>query len=590
MPFSQVTPCAFSSSPIIPASHPRTSLLSRFVIATLSRLDENGQASREEQLGRMQYQHLPSYRGLAEPWSSSWSKWNPDRAWARASWCYSPNTSLRDPATLLASEQVKTSRHSLEPGDLFLQRNVTIALTSTCMHMRPKLEENSMLMRITTDVHATAALPVTSLVDDCMLRRLPQELMHILPYKSPVDDAISFRRTSAKSASTHTSILRASSGRTWKSNSLDASLGGTVTQEWHDVKGNPRRVSGTMIDRVSVMWLATVPAPEKTDRQLKCGDTGKGTGKRLDRGPTSSLRPALKEKLRWASMQEIYASGLAGGGCRAVWTFAWERRAACPELRPEVVVHVHSPASAAAYCRPRLVLFQSCLWRLDVSCMQTRAALPPLSPAVRVEPEPQHPSHKDGCTGTSSIWTSSSSSRRTTTLSPADRLQIPGDRSILEAAPASGMRLSRERHRQMEHGRERDRDILKDEHAQPSFAHQGWGGGMARWRLLALNAASGRCSPGYTGVCLDIPQPPPGGFAHTFKPVPVSRSRSAALRASVSSALSDTGSIRGPRYPQPRPSYPALLRTAARASPSRTSSCPPSYPHTILLRRDVFSG
>ncbi len=37
-------------------------------------------------------------------------------------------------------------------------------------------------------------------------------------------------------------------------------------------------------------------------------------------------------------------------------------------------------------------------------------------------------------------------------------------------------------------------------------------------------------------------------------------------------------------------SRPFVVRTAARASPSRTLSCPPSYPHTVLLRRNTFSG
>ncbi len=60
---------------------------------------------------------------------------------------------------------------------------------------------------------------------------------------------------------------------------------------------------------------------------------------------------------------------------------------------------------------------------------QTQAALPTLLPAAHVEPEPRHPSHEDGCTWTPSTCTRTSSSR-TTTLTPANCLQVSGAHSI----------------------------------------------------------------------------------------------------------------------------------------------------------------
>ncbi len=132
-----------------------------------------------------------------------------------------------------------------------------------------------------------------------------------------------------------------------------------------------------------------------------------------------------------------------------------------------------------------------------------------------------------------------------------------------------------------------------------------------RWRLHALNAVSSRRSSGSTGACVDIPRPPPGGLAHSRSLSRASLAfaclRAFRLRAFLHNVCAGGGalrssrlhllrprrhrsSIRGPRYPQSRPSYLAPLRTAARASPSRTFSCPPSIPHTVSDRRDTLSG
>ncbi len=162
-------------------------------------------------------------------------------------------------------------------------------------------------------------------------------------------------------------------------------------------------------------------------------------------------------------------------------------------------------------------------------------------------------------------------------------MQISSDHSILEAAPASGTRLSRE-HQCPENRRELSlcgigtfsrsvtclsmywkywtlgRRITPGLHlrimgGERSSTCRSWAG----WRELALNAASGRRSPGYTGVCLDTSTSPRRNCPHprartsaTFACLGAFRSRTSlhnvcaggtALRASVSSALGDTTAL-----------------------------------------------
>ncbi len=90
------------------------------------------------------------------------------------------------------------------------------------------------------------------------------------------------------------------------------------------------------------------------------------------------------------------------------------------------------------------------------------------------------------------------------------------------------------------------------------------GGGMARWRLLALNAARSRCSSGCT------PLPPPAGLAYTLKPVPVSH-----LCACVPSAhphCSTTSAQAAPLFAPPSPLPSVTQRLYPWAS---VSSAPP---------------
>ncbi|RDX49162.1 hypothetical protein OH76DRAFT_559734 [Lentinus brumalis] len=156
------------------------------------------------------------------------------------------------------------------------------------------------------------------------------------------------------------------------------------------------------------------------------------------------------------------------------------------------------------------------------------------------------------------------------------------------------MRLSRERHRQMEHGRERDRDILKvsdmrtdmlvvlgrvhgkEDRAGPTFAHHGWGMVIEMSLMDTMEAARTKCGqqPTFARVHGSVPRhldlPQEDSRTPAPSPVPVSRSR--ACVPSAHARPSTTSAHAAPLFPPLSPPPSVTLRLYLWAS---VSSAPP---------------